>query len=95
MCLLHWFTEAFLAVPIVQLLSTPRAIGFGSGVAWRSTNKRESHIDSLTAMRIAMYSASQVDVATQVCFLDLQDTAPHPTKNRKPLVDFGISLHPA
>ena len=40
-----------------------------------------------------MYSASHVDVATQVCFLDLQDTAPPAKWNRKPLVDFRLSLH--
>ena len=86
---------AFLAVSIAPLLSTPRTIGLGFGVAWRSANKRESQFDSFTTMHIAMHSASQVDVATQVCFLDFQETAIPATKKRKPIVDFRLSLHPA
>ena len=64
-------------------------------VAWKPANKRECHIDSLTAMHIAMYSSSQDELATQVWFLDLQDTAAPATKNRKPLVNFRLLLHPA
>ena len=75
MYLLRLLTEAFLAVSIAPLLWTLRTIGFGSGVARRSANKRENHIDSYAAIHIAMYSDSLVDVATAACFLDLQDTA--------------------
>ena len=52
-------------------------------------------MDSLVARHDAMYSASFVDVATQVCFIDLQLTAPPETKKIMQLLVFEKLLnHP-
>ena len=60
----------------------------------RSARRRESHIASFAAQHEAMYSASQVEVAAQVCFFERQLIAPPAAKNIEPLVDFPDSLQP-
>ena len=94
MCLLRWFIDAFFALSIAPLLSTPNEIALVTSDFRRSAIKRASYIASFAAMHIAMYSASQVEVAMQVYFFELQETAPPATRNRKPLVDLRLFLHP-
>ena len=52
-------------------------------------------MDSLVAKHVAMYSASHVEVETQVCFFDFQLTAPPAIKKTKPLVDLRLFRQPA
>ena len=60
----------------------------------RSANSLASHIDSFVARQAAMYSASRVDVATHVCFLDLQDITRSAANIMAPLVNLRDILHP-
>lgn len=75
MCLSIWLIDLFLPMLIVLLLSILIGSRYGSLFS-NSPTKRPSHVDSLVARLDAMYSASQVEVATQVCFLDLRLMAP-------------------
>ena len=60
----------------------------------KSPNKRAIHMDTFVPRHDALYTAAEVQVATQVCFLDLQLTDSPATKKIAPLVDFLVILHP-
>lgn len=51
-------------------------IGVGEQFPRIADFRREIQIESLVADHKDTYSASQVEVAMMVCFLDLQNTAP-------------------
>ena len=93
-CSLRSFIDVLFAVSMVPSLST--LICTVEGFSWfsRSDNNRVSQIDSLVGRHGAMFSASQVEVATYVCFLDLHDTAPPGTRNIAPLVGLRETLQP-
>ncbi len=62
---------------------------------FKSARSLDNHTASFAARQQAIYSASQVEVATHICFLDFQQTAPPATRNTISLVDFRVSRHPA
>ena len=85
--------DAFFALSIVPSLSRPNDIGFDSFDFCRSASNLESQIDSFAAAHISMYSASQFEVTTHVCFFYFQDTAQCNQKYRN-VVDFRLFLFP-
>ncbi len=87
--------EALYAVSIALSLSTLIVIGCGILKLFKSARSLDSHTASLVAKRQTMYSASQVEVATQVCFLHRHQTAPLATRKMLPLVDFRVVRQPA
>ena len=94
MCLFRWFIDELYAVSIAPSLSTRIVIGFGMRELVKSARSLESQTASFAAKQIEMYSASQVEVATQVCFFERQLTAPLATRKMLPLVDFLVVRHP-
>src|SRR6266436_4665883 len=54
---------------------------------WSSERSRLSHTSSLEASAAAMYSACVKEVATVLCCLEDQDTAPPEYKNVNPEID--------
>ncbi len=76
-------------VSIAPALSTFMVIGLGGSKPKLSAISRESQTVSFAAWRDAMYSASHEEVATIVCFFDLQLVKTYP------LVDLRDSRHPA
>ena len=94
MCLFRWFIDKLCAVSIAPLLSTPILIRVGFVPLVRSFSSRDNIIASFAAELDAMHSASQIEVATQICFFDLQLIAPPAARKIAPLVDFRDVLHP-
>jgi hypothetical protein len=43
----------------------------------------------------ALYSASEEDLDTVICFLAFHDTRDDPKKKQYPVVDLLVSMHPA
>ena len=94
MCLFRVLTEDVFAVSMVPKLSTPIPITSRNFESLMSLTNRESQIASLTAKHNAMYSASQVEVATHDCFLDFQLTAPQQLRRLHHLSTFVMFYSP-
>jgi hypothetical protein len=52
-------------------------------------------MSSHVALDRALYSASDDDLDTVVCFLAFHETKDEPMKKQYPVVDFLVSKHPA
>ena len=66
------------------------------GTLHRSSPRRcRSHEHSETALAMARYSASALDLDTVVCLLEDHETSELPKKTQKPDVERRVSGHPA
>ncbi|MCH89133.1 hypothetical protein A2U01_0010026, partial [Trifolium medium] len=62
---------------------------------FKSFSKNKSQISSHVALDKALYSASEDDLETVVCFFSFHDTRDEPMKKQYPVVDFLVSRQPA
>jgi len=79
----HWF----LARSIADLLSTSNSTVSSLNI-FNSLSKAVSHSAWQAAEQAAMYSASQVERATTVCFFELQDIGDPDSRKTYPEVVF-------
>ncbi|KAH7444366.1 hypothetical protein KP509_02G075600 [Ceratopteris richardii] len=81
---IHVRTDYFMKKPLKMVVAedwpTPK-----------SAIRRLSHTHSTVAVKVALYSASQLEVATVGCFLLNQDIHELPSMKQKPLVDTRVS----
>ena len=61
----------------------------------RSTGNFRSQTHSIVAVKVALYSALQLDVATVACFLLNQEMHEEPSMKQLPLWDLHVSEQPA
>jgi hypothetical protein len=62
---------------------------------FRSFIKYNSQMSSQVAVDKALYSASDEDLDTVICFLAFHDIRDEPRKKQYPLVDLLVSMQPA
>src|ERR1700731_1334821 len=86
MCLVRAWNLLFFVIAIVDMLSSHSLVAPGSAAPTSVRHILNQKI-SLAAVAAAMYSASVLDCATRVCFLDDQLTAPRPIRLTKPDIE--------
>jgi hypothetical protein len=64
-------------------------------VTFKSFNRNSSQINSHVAVESALYSASDEDLETVICFLAFQEMREFPKKKQYPEVDLLVSMQPA
>jgi hypothetical protein len=87
-CLLMYGLAKFAIVPRLLLLINKGALRGNLSSSYRLV----SQCASVPVIEKAIYSASVVDKADKVCFLDLQLIAPPADKNTVPIDDLCLSV---
>ena len=87
MCLVRSWNSGLRAMAIADWLSMWRVVG-ESRSRPRSVSSHLNQMTSLVACVVAIYLASVLERATEVCFFELQLTAAPPSMKTKPEVDF-------
>ena len=75
-------TATSLSIPIVTV--------WGLVVPFKPEKSLDNHLESFDVRNVAMYPASNDEVATHICFLYQQLTALPATKKKYTLVDFLV-----
>jgi hypothetical protein len=91
MCLVQSWNLGFLTMAMADWMSMWRMVGFGCGDPNLDSNHL-SHTTSFAACTPAMYSASILESAREVCFFELQLMAMPASEKKNPDVDLQLFM---